>query len=77
MAQFEAARCFYTALSFAMSEQHIQAYSLMDRAVQRVESAMRKWKARPLPCIADSLSLLQILNWVVAAINAMISTGSR
>ena len=65
MAQFEAARCFYTALSFATGEQHMQAYSLMDRAVQRVESAMRKWKARPLPCTADSFkfSRSSLLRW--------------
>ena len=46
VAQFEAARCFYTALSFTAGEQHEQAYCLMDRAVQRTEAALRKWKVQ-------------------------------
>ena len=46
VAQFEAARCFYTALSFAAGEQHVQAYSLMDRAVQRIEAAVSNWKVQ-------------------------------
>ena len=54
MAQFEAARCFYTALSFAAGEQHEQAYSVMDRAIQRSEAAVRKWKV-PLVSFASSL----------------------
>ncbi len=54
MTQFEAARCFYTALSFAAGDQHEQAYSLMDRATQRIEAAVRKWKVQ-LVIFASSL----------------------
>ena len=55
MAQFEAARCFYTALSFAAGEQHEQAYSLMERAVQRIEAAVRKWEVWLVPSASRCL----------------------
>ena len=43
---FQAARCLYMALSFAASEQHVQAYSLLQRTVERVDSATTKHQAR-------------------------------
>ena len=73
VAQFEAARCFYTALSFATAEQHVQAYSLMDRAAQRVEAAVRKWKVQLLlhvwfACSPFWFTALRSVAWAASSV---------